>query len=304
MRVPDLKSLQLFAAVCDAGNIKRAAQQAHIEPSAVSKRLSGLEERYGVKLLNRHRHGVSPTTAGEAVLEHTRSLMHVLQRIEADVQAFAAGVQGKVRIVASASAIAESLLDDIAEFMRNPAHQAIQVEVEEADSQGVVRAVRDGSAALGVCWDQVQARDLHHIPYRQDELVVAVPVEHPLADRQSLALIEALPYPFVGLPPSSAVTRRLDREAAEHDTMMRWRVLVSNFDAAVRVILAGLAITVLPREVMGVFADAHRLRLIPLTDPWARRRFAVYIRNTELLPPAARSMFDFLGARSSAPSGE
>ncbi len=297
MHTPDLKSLQLFAAVCDAGNIKRAALQAHIEPSAVSKRMSQLEERFGVKLLHRARHGVAPTVAGEAVLEHTRSLMHILQRIEADVQAFAAGVQGKVRIVASASAIAESLLDDIADFMREPAHQAIQVEVEEANSQGVVRAVRDGSAALGVCWDQVEARDLHQIPYRHDDLVLAVPRHHPLAKHDSLYLADALPYPFVGLPPSSAVTRMLDRAAAEHNTAVRWRVVVSNFDAAVRVILAGLAITVLPREVMGVFAGADQLSIIALRDDWTRRRFAVYLREPGLLPPAARSMVDFLGAR-------
>lgn len=44
MRDLDLKSLRLLVAVCDCGNIKDAAAQEHIEPSAISKRLAQLED--------------------------------------------------------------------------------------------------------------------------------------------------------------------------------------------------------------------------------------------------------------------
>ncbi len=43
MRDLDLKTLRLFVAVCDTGNIARAAEQEHIEPSAISKRIAQLE---------------------------------------------------------------------------------------------------------------------------------------------------------------------------------------------------------------------------------------------------------------------
>jgi hypothetical protein len=64
MRDPDITTLRLFVAVCDAGNIARAAEQQHIVASAVSKRLAALEQTLGTPLLERRRGGVAPTAAG------------------------------------------------------------------------------------------------------------------------------------------------------------------------------------------------------------------------------------------------
>src|SRR5512140_3804718 len=110
----DLKSLRLFVAVCDHGNIRQAAAEEHIEPSAISKRIALLEDTLGTALLERGRRGVAPTVAGQALLEHARNVMFTLGRIEAETADLALNVQGQVRLVASASAIAQSLLDDIA----------------------------------------------------------------------------------------------------------------------------------------------------------------------------------------------
>src|SRR5215510_5844832 len=99
----DLKSLRLFVAVCDHANIKLAAEQEHIEPSAISKRIAQLEDTLGTTLLLRGRRGVQPTPAGMALLEHARNVLFTMQRIEADVASFSRGIKGHVRLVASAS---------------------------------------------------------------------------------------------------------------------------------------------------------------------------------------------------------
>ena len=156
----DLKSLRLLVAVCDHRNIKLAAQQEHIEPSAISKRIAQLEAGLGTTLLVRGRRGVQPTAAGQALLEHARSMLFTAERMQADVAAFNHGIKGQVRLVASASAIAESLLDDIAAFMRAASNQNIQVDIEERLSKDVARIVGDGAASLGVCWDSIDFQGL------------------------------------------------------------------------------------------------------------------------------------------------
>ena len=62
----DIKTLRLLVAVCEQRNIRRAAEQEHIEPSAISKRIAQLESSLGTTLLMRGRRGVLPTPAGEA----------------------------------------------------------------------------------------------------------------------------------------------------------------------------------------------------------------------------------------------
>jgi len=300
MRDIDLKTLRLFVSVCDHRNMARAAELEHIEASAISKRIAQLEADLGTPLLLRARRGVHPTAAGEAVLEHARNVVFTLDRIAHDATTFGSGVTGHVRLVATASAVAESLLDDIALFMREPANANIKVDVEERYSRDLVRHLREGMASVGVCWDTVDLQGLQHRPYRRDRLALAVHPEHPFARRRSLRFEQTLDHEHVGLPPASAMHTMLTRAAARLGRSVSYRVVVSNFDAAFRVVAANLAISIVPIEVGSPYAKLLGVKLIALTDSWAQRRFAVCFQDIDGLQPAARRMVDHLVERAAA----
>mgnify|MGYP006189931413 CR=1 FL=1 len=76
------------------------------------------------------------------------------------------------------------------------------------------------------------------------------------------------------------------------------RVLVSNFDAALRVVRANLAISVVPREVAAPFAQTAPVRIVPLSDAWAQRRFAICYRDEQALSPAAQLLVKHLASAS------
>lgn len=304
MRDLDLKSLRLLVAVCDHQNIKRAALAEHIEPSAISKRIAALEAALGAPLLLRSRRGVQPTPLGLAVLEHARAILFTLARVDADVAAFGTGIRGQVRLLASASAVAESLLDDVAAFMRNPANRDIQVDIEERLSKDVVRGVRDGVAAIGVCWDSVGLGGLQQQPYREDQLALAVHAEHPLAARKAIAFEQTLDFEHVGLPPATAVYTLLHRAAARAGRSLTYRVVVSNFDAALRVVAADLGITVIPQQVGLAHEARSPIRVIPLSNGWARRRFALCVVDQARLSPAAAKLAAHLAGMAAATAAE
>ena len=300
MRDIDTKTLRLLVAVCEQHNIARAAEQEHIEPSAISKRIQQLEGELGAQLLQRTRRGVQPTPAGLVVLEHARNVLFTLERMAQDVAAFGSGVAGRVSLIATASAIAESLLDDIASFMREPANRNIKVDVEERFSRDVVRQLREGSASLGVCWDSIDLAGLQHRPYRRDRLALAVHPEHPLAQRKTLRFEQTLDHEHVGLQPATAVHTMLQRAAARAGRSISYKVIVSNFDAAFRVVAANLAISVIPVEVGAQYAKMLGIRVIPLSDAWAQRRFAVCFQDFDSLQPAAQRLVEHLAERAAA----
>lgn len=294
MRDLDLTTLRLFVSVCETGNIARAGDRANIVGSAISKRLAQLEDQLGTRLLVRKRHGVVPTAAGQTLLEHARGMLDGAARIERDMQAFAAGGRGQVRILASVSAMTESLADDVATFLRQPAHRSIHVDLEERVSPEIVRGVREGLASLGVCWDAVELGTLQARPYRTDALCVVVPARHPLARRKHLRFADTLDYEHVSLPVNSAVEVMLQREAAQLGRPMRHRVVVTNFEAALRVVRAGLAISLVPREVAQEAAANYGLQLVALNEPWALRRFIICFRDAASLSPAAQLLVEHL----------
>ncbi len=296
MRDLDLTSLRLFVTVCETRNIARAGEKANLAGSAISKRLAQLEDNLGVRLLVRRRRGVEPTPAGETLLEHAHTLLGNAERLAHDLGSYAAGVKGQVRMLASASALAESLADDVASFLRQPEHAAIQVHIEERLSRDVVRGVRDGVAALGICWDAIDYPGLPSRPYRSDHLALLVHTDHPLAGHASVSFAQTLDYDFVGLPANSSVPLMLQRAAAKIGKTMRLRVVVTSLDAVQRVVGANLAISVIPREVVAPHAGQRLLHFVDLQEDWVERRFAIYFRDENALSPAAALLVAHLQA--------
>jgi DNA-binding transcriptional LysR family regulator len=158
----------------------------------------------------------------------------------------------------------------------------------------VVRGIRDGVASLGICWDAAETGLLQTRTYRHDHLCVAVPQGHPLCALKAVHFADTLAYEHVIMPINSAVEVMLQREAGLLGQGLRHRVIVTNFEAALRVVRAGLAIALVPREVTGPYAQAYGLQVLPLQEPWSRRRFVLCHRGAEALTPAALKLLDFL----------
>lgn len=303
MRDLDLTSLRLFAAVCETRNIARAGELHHIVPSAISKRLMQLEHGVGHPLLERRRHGVVPTAAGELLLEHARAMLAGADRLMRDMAAYGTGIKGQVRVLATVSAIAEFLPDDIARFLQAPAHADIRIDMEECLSRDVVRGIREGLAPVGVCWDAADLEGLQTLAYRRDHLAIVVHASHPLARRRRISFAQTLAHEHVGLPADTAVHTLLARAAAIAGQRVIYRAIVTTFDASLRCVRAGLGIAVMPLEVVGSarqFGDGEPVKAIALTDAWAQRRFAVCFRDAQSLSPAARLLVEHLADQAKA----
>ena len=290
MRDLDLTSLRLFVAVCETRNIARAGEQQHIVASAISKRLAQLEGVVGATLLERRRRGVTPTPAGDILLEHARAMLASADRVARDMAAYGTGIKGQVRILATVSAIAEFLPDDIADFLQAPAHRDIRVDIEESLSRDLVRALREGSAPLGVCWDAADLEGLQTRAYRTDQLALVAHAAHPIARHKRCSFEQTLAFDHVGLPASTAVHTMLARAAAIIGRPISYRAVVSTFDAALRCVRANLGIAVVPREIVDPVAGNFGLQVLPLTDRWARRRFSICFRSEDNLSPSARML--------------
>ncbi|MCC6076599.1 LysR substrate-binding domain-containing protein [Pseudomonas sp. GCM10022188] len=291
----DPVSLRLFIAVCEEGAIARASEREFIAPSAVSKRIADIEAAFGTPLLLRSKLGVVPTPAGQALLRHARQLMRSMERLQGELSEYAEGARGHVRILANVSAIMEFLPEELSDFML--ANANIQVDIEERFSADVVRGVAEGNADLGICRRSMATGDLEFIPYRRDHQAVVVNASHPLAGRTSIAFRETLDYDHLGLSAYATLNAFMRRTAAESGHELRLRTHVSSFDAAYRLIQAGLAMGIFPREAVERYAGLFGLHVIPLEDDWAEGEFVICVRDAEALSLSAKRLLNHLLAR-------
>lgn len=297
----DLTSLQLFVAVCETGSIGRAAEREFIAASAISKRLSDLEATLQTGLLYRHTRGVDLTPAGESLLHHARSVLSSLDKMQGELSEYADGVRGHVRIHASISAIVQFLPEDLGRFTRD--HAEVKIDLEEHLSTEVLRAVREGTADLGICNTAMLARgdELQALPYRADELVLIVPQGHPLAGRRRIAFADSLDFDHVGLHANSSIYLAMQGAALAAGRTIRLRIHVTGLDAMCRMIHNGLGVGVMPRRAFELMHGVGALEGVALSDAWAVRRIDLVARDFTTLPATARLLVDHLRARAEAP---
>lgn len=280
----DPTSLRLFIAVCEERNIANAAKREAIVPSAVSKRISQMEAEAGVQLLERGRRGITVTAAGEVLWRYARETLQLLDRMQAELGAFADGVQGHVRVFASKSALAQVLPEHVSEFAKR--YRDVRVSLEEREIWEVVRGVEDGRADIGVCWDAVDLRGLRTYPYHRDQLAVVVHPEHSLAQRDVVAFEDTIDDEHVDIVARSIMQSTQRSAAAAAGKQMRYRIQVSTVDAAYRIVAARLALAIVPREEARTVQQTLGLKVIPLSNDWAQRQFVIAVRDKGLSKPA------------------
>lgn len=96
-----LDSLIIFTTVVKANNFTNAAHQLGLTPSAVSKQISLLEDRLGVRLLNRTTRSVSPTEAGQLFFNRCSRILEDLEEAEHMVKDLETSPRGTLRITAT-----------------------------------------------------------------------------------------------------------------------------------------------------------------------------------------------------------
>ena len=288
---PDLASLALFIRIAETKSITKAATACHIALAAASRRVSQLEDQFGVELLYRTARGVELTPAGHALLSHARQMLEKVGEMRAEISDYSKGVKGVVRIQANASALAQYLPDDLASFAA--AHPAIKISLEEERSGAIVEAVQTGATDIGIVMEGAHPEGLQLLDYRTDTLCAVVPRKHPVRARQ-LAFAKLLDHDFVGLESNTVISQIMLAQARQAEKPLRLRVQVKSFDVVARMIQAGLGIGILPEDAAKAFAKSMGLRLVGLTDPWAKRRMYVAIRQYSALPAPARQLVDHL----------
>lgn len=288
----DLVTLNLVLAIAESRSISRGAQREHLALAAASKRVSDLESRLGVALFERRARGVELTEAGRALVRHIRSLNASLHALESEVVEFARGIKGHLRLVANASAIAESLPPDLAAFSR--AHPQIRISLEDLTSADVQAAVAEGRADVGVFVPPIYDDRLTTWRYREGTLAAIVPKGHRLAKGKRVRFDALLDDEIVGLHVGAAVHELMREEAQGRGRTLNARLQVRGFEAIAQLVGAGLGVAILPSAVAERFAQIFALRVLALDEPWARRDYLLAVRTQEVLPSVVQRFVDAL----------
>lgn len=298
--LPNLDSIQLFLCAVQSKSISKAAEINHISLSAASRRLSQLEQRFGVVLLERRADGVSPTAAGEAMLHYAEGLLAQVELMRSALGDYAKGAMAKLHLAANVSALSHHLPEQLG--LWSAQFPNIRIEMSEARSAVIVDWVRQGIADVGIVTAQPEP-SLKYTPYVSDPLCAIVPLNHPWPNAH-LRFADLLDQPFIGLDKDAASTQQMAQQAQRLGKSLHQSIQVQSFEAMCRLVAAQQGVAILPKVVATGFRQPAAFRLLALDDDWAQQRqMFVCTRHGSLSAPLARFVQHLLQPMSlAAPS--
>jgi DNA-binding transcriptional LysR family regulator len=292
----DMTTARFFVSVVEEGSIAGAARRESIVPSAISKRISELEQRLGHVLLERYVTGVEMTLAGSMVLRRSRNMINEARQLEAELNQLTAGAQGYIRIAASETTLVGYLPEVLGEFMQ--AHPGVRADVDERVNAEVVSSVERHEADLGIYAGDMQPGGLWVRPCYRDQIVAVMRHDHELASFPGVTLAELLNHEIIGQGEGGALGSLLDRQAAAQGRSIHIRVRARNWGLACRLAQQGLGIGIVAESSSLLFAEAMGLVTLPVLESWARREHRVCVRNPEELSNAAKLLLGHILRRA------
>ena len=301
----DLLDLRLFLNVVEAGSITAGAEASHLGLAAASARVLAMEDTLGAALLTRESRGVTPTTAGQVLVLHARTLLQQMERLHDGLAEHGHGMKMQVRLLCNTVALHEVLPDRLAGYLQ--AHPHVNLRVEEAPGHDVVSALVDGTAEVGIVREHTDVFELESFVFHPERLVLVTPPDHPLAQAARegpIALAQADACDVIGLQVGTALQDIWDHRVTQRGRQLNYRVRVSSFDEQCRLVARGAGVALIPYSTALRQLRALDICIVPLTDHFARFALRLCVRRLTELPVATQRLVDSLLGDAAQPRAQ
>jgi len=299
MQRPGLREMTAFAAVAERRSFAKAALELGVSRSALSETIQALEERLGVRLLNRTTRSVAPTAAGERLLERMQPLLADFSAAIDDIGAFRDRPAGRLRLTVPPPAARWVLAPLIARFLRQYPEIQIEISVDPA----LVDIVAERFDA-GIRGGERVARDMIGMRLTGDLRVLVFAAPSYLARRPAPATphdLKAHDCIRIQVGGGRLLPWMFERKGKRLEVAVEGTLVTNDLDFALQAALQGIGLIQLPDDQVAPYVEAGQL--VPLLEDWALRGGGLYLYHSSRrqVPPALKALIDFL--RSHRPRG-
>jgi LysR family nitrogen assimilation transcriptional regulator len=261
----DLKQLEYFVRVAELGSFTRAAQALNIAQPALSRQVRLLEVELRQNLLVRNGRGASPTQAGQLLLEHSRGILHQVERAREEMGRVRTGLTGRVALGMPPS-VARMLTVPLTRAFRARMPEA-QLSISEGLSSAMQENLQNGRLDIAVLYNPSHIQGIEHTPLVQEELLLVQPrppglQEDPPPLAISLKEVAALPLVIPTRP--NAIRMHVESEMATIGCQPLIALEIDGVSAILDLVADGAGYAILPRNAVmrSVRPSAYTVRSV------------------------------------------
>lgn len=289
----ELRQLQYAVQIAVERNFSRAAEKLHIAQPSLSQQLLKLEKEIGVLLFQRTTSSVELTHAGAVFVNKAQTILDMIEQLRQEMEDISQMKKGRL-VVGSMPITGTTLLPLVL-----PAFQAaypdIEVTLVEETSANLGQLTSHGQTDISLLALPLKEEALGYEPLLDEEIVLAVPPQHPLASRYSVErtgapvpLQELASEPFVALKKGQGLrqlTLELCKQAGFEPNIV---VESTNMETVQALVAAGMGIAFVPSLIARNAPSRFAPVILPLAGHPARTLVIAY-RKGRYLSKAAEA---------------
>ncbi|WP_051237380.1 LysR family transcriptional regulator [Ottowia thiooxydans] len=197
----ELRLARQFVVVSEELNFRRAAERLHMSQPPLSVAMQNLETMIGTKLLDRSKHHVRLTPAGQIFYKDARRLLQMSEQAVERARRTGEGLEGLLRLSFVPSAALDVLPAIFKRFQMD--YPTVQLKLTAETTNRQLEDLRCGHTDLALLVGPLNdARDLNLLDLQSQQFALAIPSGHALASRQKIRMRELAAEPFVAFPSS------------------------------------------------------------------------------------------------------
>ncbi len=189
----ELDQLRYFLRVAQRGSFTKAADELGVSQPALSRSIQKLEEELGQPVIERHPRHVTLTEAGALLQSRAQQIFTILDDTKAEITDD--GISGRVRVGAIPT-IAPYFLPKLLQQFATKFPKAT-VLVQENTTDNLLKSLTQGEIDLAILAIPVPAKYLEVEELFEEELLLVLPLEHPLVEQEKIKIADIEPYRFV-----------------------------------------------------------------------------------------------------------
>ncbi len=245
-----LEALKIFCDVVRWASFSRGAAENHVSQSSASQAVHALEDRLGVKLIDRSKRPLVLTPHGKVYYEGCKELIGRYLEIENRVKALEDdhNVVGTVGV----ASIYSVGLHHMSRYVRTfgELYPGADVRLEFLHPTRVVETVCDDGAELGIVSFPRKWPELTVLPWREEEMVLAVHPSHRFAGQASIPVGRLDGEKFVSYDADLPIRRAIDRFLRHHDVQVDIAMEFDNIENIKRAVEIPAGVAILPEPTV------------------------------------------------------
>jgi len=297
-----LKSLKVFCDVVGCRSFSRAADENGISQSGASQVVHQLEERLGVKLLDRSRRPFVLTPEGEVYYAGCRKLVQRFYALEEEVRALHQEVAGRVTVASIYSVGLSHMSRLVKDFLR--LYPKANVRLQYQHNERVYELVRNDRVDIGLVSYPHSSRTIKAIAWRREPMVFVCAPDHALANRSSIRLEDLAELEMVNFDEGLRIRQEIDKTLSQHGVNVKVAMEFDNIETLKRAIEINSGVSLLPEPTIVREVTVGTLVAIPLAGIQMCRPLGIVYRCGADLGKTAHRFVELLRENAQlTPSG-